>query len=49
LTPAPAGHGRYCADGRQATAPQQLLEFVGEAYSFDGLVEFRAGLLEVLA
>ena len=34
--------------GRQ-TAPQQLLEFVGEAYSFDGLVEFRTGLLEVLA
>jgi hypothetical protein len=30
------------------TAPQRLLEFVGEAYSFDGLAEFRTGLLEVL-
>jgi DNA-binding CsgD family transcriptional regulator len=30
------------------TDPQRLLEFVGEAYSFDGLEEFRPGLLELL-
>lgn len=35
-------------DGKP-TDPQRLLEFVGEAYSFDGLDEFRPGLLEILA
>ena len=34
-------------DGR-LTDPRRLLEFVGEAYSFDGLEEFRPGLLELL-
>jgi DNA-binding CsgD family transcriptional regulator len=32
----------------KATESRRLLEFVGEAYSFDGLEEFRAGLLEIL-
>jgi DNA-binding CsgD family transcriptional regulator len=33
----------------RSAAPSRLLEFIGEAYGFDGLVEFRTGLLEVLA
>lgn len=34
--------------GAKAAEAQRLLELVGEAYSFDGLDEFRPGLLEVL-
>jgi DNA-binding CsgD family transcriptional regulator len=34
--------------GGKLSDAQRLLELVGEAYSFDGLAEFRPGILEVL-
>jgi hypothetical protein len=34
--------------GRSAASTRQLLELVGEAYGFEGLDEFRPGILEVL-
>jgi DNA-binding CsgD family transcriptional regulator len=36
------------ARGGKVTDAQRLLELVGEAYSFDGLADFRPGILEVL-